>query len=370
LKIRVLEVLATLKRAGAERIAVSLATRLDPARFECEVVSLFPPFDGGFEPVLAARGVPVQHLGKHPGLDPRIWPRLTGAIRGARPDIIHTHSYILRYALPAWWCARQGIIVHTVHNLARFEVGPFGRAVHRLAFRSGVRPVGISEAVSRSFERTYGFPPAVTIPNGAETIAGFRPEARLRWRAANGFSDSDLLLVSLARLEPQKNPAGLIEAFAAAFPTASKVHLIMAGEGGLRPLCLATARRLGVEARVHLPGVCQEVAELLSACDIFVLASRWEGASLSILEAMAARLPVVATAVGGVPELVEPDRTGILLPPGDPAAIAAALAGLAADPARCRAMGEAAAQRAREFDTSSMVKGYAAFFERVHGGLA
>jgi glycosyltransferase involved in cell wall biosynthesis len=365
LKIRVLEVLASLRRAGAERVAVSIACGLDRSGFETEVISLKPAFPGGFEPVLEDRGVPVKHLGKWSGLDPRMWPRLAEAFRRFGPDIVHTHSYVMRYVLPAWGLARRGTIVHTVHNLAEKEVEPLGRAVHRIAFRAGAVPVAISNEVARSFESMYGFAPAATIPNGADTRHGFRPEARQVWRQGRGFAPNDFLVASVARLEPQKNPLGLIEAFARALPGRPGAHLVMAGEGSLLEASRRLATRLGVDRRVHFSGVCLDVAELLSACDLFVLASDWEGSSVAIIEAMAAHLPVVATAVGGVPELVENGVTGMLTPAGDAAALAAAVADLAADPAQRRAFGEAAARRASQFDAAAMVQRYAALFERV-----
>jgi glycosyltransferase involved in cell wall biosynthesis len=366
----VLEVLATLKRAGAERVAVSIACGLDRARFETEVVSLKPAFPGGFEPVLGERGVAVRHLGKRNGLDPRMWPRLAAAMRAFRPDIVHTHSYVMRYALPAWGMARRGVIVHTVHNLAEREVEPLGRAIHRVAFRVGAVPVAISNEVARSFESTYGFAPAATIPNGADTRNGFRPGAREAWRRAHGFGESDFLVVSVARFEPQKNPLGLVESFARALRGNPAAHLVMAGEGSLLEANRRLAGRLGVEGRVHFCGLCLDVPELLSACDLFVLASDWEGSSVAVMEAMAARLPVVATAVGGVPELVEDGVTGVLVPAGDAAALAAALAGLAGAPERRRKFRDAAARRASQFDVSAMVDGYAALFERVCRGEA
>jgi glycosyltransferase involved in cell wall biosynthesis len=368
--IRVLEVLASLRRAGAERVAVSIARGLDRTRFEPAVVSLYNAFSGGFEADLDESGVKVWHLGKRRGFDPRMWYRLSRVIRQFRPNIIHTHSYVLRYVLPARAASPYAMVVHSVHNLAEREVDGAGRMVHRMAFRLGVRPVAISGEVARSFRAMYGREPAAIICNGAGVENGFRAGAREAWRRVHGFSSNDLLMVSAARFEPQKNPLGLIAAFARALPRLPASYLIMAGEGSLLGECRALAARLGVSDRVYLPGLCRDVAQLLSACDIFVLASDWEGVPVAVIEAMAARLPVVATAVGGVGELVEADVTGILVPPGDAQALAGALADLAGDPERRLGMGERGRRRAERFDASVMVASYARLFERLCGGHA
>jgi glycosyltransferase involved in cell wall biosynthesis len=336
--VRVLEVLATLKRAGAEHVATQLASRLDA---ETAIVSLFDPFPHGLDP-----GVPVFYLGKRPGLDPRMYPRLARVIREFRPDVVHTHSYVMRYALPV---ARRTALVHTVHNLAEREVEAFGRLVHRVAWRAGAIPVAVSAEVARSFRDVYGFEPKV-IPNGIDTAAYVRPGARERWRRAHGFTNSDRVVVSVARLDPQKNPLGLIEAFS----RVPDAHLVMAGAG-----------RLGIDlpARVRLLGVVEDVPELLAAADAFALASDWEGQPVSVLEAMAAGLPVAATAVGGVPEVVEHGVTGLLVPRGDMRALGDAIAAVLG----ARAMGEAGCRRAARFDLSRMVDAYAELFRGLAG---
>jgi glycosyltransferase involved in cell wall biosynthesis len=367
MKIRVLEALATLRRAGAEQVAVSLACGLPPSRFETGVVTLYGAFPGGLDSVLEERGAPVWRLGKRRGPDPRMWPRLVRALREFRPDVIHTHSYILRYVLPAWALERRGIVVHTVHNVAEKEVDALGRAIHRMAFGAGVRPVAVSGEVARSFRAVYGFEPAAVIPNGAATARAVEPGAREAWRTAHGFAPDHILVASVGRFEPQKNPLGLIAAFARAAAGRPAMRLAMAGEGSLFEASRALAEKLGVVGRVSFLGLLGRVPEMLSACDLFVLASQWEGAPMAILEAMAARLPVVAAAVGGVPELVVDGVTGLLTPPGDAAGLAAALAALADDPERRRRFGDAAGLRAARFDVGAMVESYAAFFEESAG---
>lgn len=366
MKIRVLEVLASVRRAGAERVAVTLAGELDRERFETEAVSLYAASEGDFEPVLAARGIPLRRLGKRRGLDPRMWPRLAALLRDFRPDIIHTHSFVLNYVFPAWARAREGRIVHTLHNLAEKENRAIGRLVHRAAFRFGALPVAISERVAASFERFYGFRPAAVIPNGVDCASFGHAGGREQWRRENGFAPEDFLIVSVARLEPQKNPVRLIEAFAKTAAPAP-TYLLMAGEGALLEACREAGGRFGVGDRVRFLGLRRDIPELLAACDAFALASDWEGAPVAVIEAMAAGLPVVATAVGGVPDLVEDGASGALVAPGDIHGLAAALSGLARDPARRAQLGAAAARRAAAFDARAMVDSYAAFFERALG---
>ncbi|MCE5306582.1 MAG: glycosyltransferase [Acidobacteriales bacterium] len=368
--IAVLEVLASLRRAGAERVAVSLACGLERTRFKPAVVSLYDAFPGGFEAELEAHGVPVFHLGKRRGFDPRMWTRLARVIREVRPSIIHTHSYVLRYVMPAWMLARRGRVVHTVHNLAGREVELAGRMVHRVAFRAGAVPVAISDEVARSFRETYGRDPGAVIYNGTEVENGFQPGARDSWRRAQGFRSADLLIVSLARFEAQKNPQGLIRAFARALPRLPSGYLVMAGEGTLLTECRELASSLGISERIRFLGLCQDVAELLSACDIFALASDWEGVPVAVIEAMAAGLPVVATAVGGVSELVEEGVTGVLAPPRDVEAVSKAIVELASNPERLRQMSVQARKRAHRFDSAVMIESYARLFERLCGGAA
>lgn len=340
-KLRVLEVLATLKRAGAERVAVTLAEGLDPAQFETGIVSLYDAFPEGFRP-----GVPTHYLGKRPGLDPRMVPRLAALMRKLRPHIVHTHSYVLRYAWPARILSGGGPIVHTIHNLADRELDRFGRGLHSAAIRRGVRSVAISQEVARSFRELYHAEPCAIIPNGADL-----PPSHTDWRSANGFGPGDLLIVSVARLDAQKNPLLLIDAFTRAFADDPRCHLLLAGGG---PLSREAPR-------VHYLGVRTDIPDLLAAADIFALASDYEGLPVAVIEAMAAGLPIVATAVGGIPELIDE----VLVPPGDVQALAGALAELARNPERGRALGVVSSIRAQRFTPAPMIAAYAALFAEI-----
>lgn len=365
MSLRVLELIPTLKRAGAEQVAVSLACGLPAHGWQTRVVSMYDPFPGGFEPVLEAAGVPVVHLGKRRGLDLRMIPRLRAAIRDFAPHVLHSHSYLLRYLLPANAGLSGSRIVHTVHNLAEREVDTVGRWIHHAAFHHWVTPVAVGESVARSVESAYRLPAVITIPNGIALSRFRQPAVAAAWRAAHGFAPELPLAVAVARLEPQKNPLGLLDAFAAALPGDSPWQLLLVGEGSLREAVEQRIREMGLASRVHLLGALPDVAPVLAAAELFVLASHWEGSPLAVMEALAAGLPIVATAVGSLPELVRHGTEGLLVPPGDAASLTGALRELMGDSPRRAQMRQAALLRASAFSEEAMVAAYARLFQSV-----
>jgi glycosyltransferase involved in cell wall biosynthesis len=165
-----------------------------------------------------------------------------------------------------------------------------------------------------------------------------------------------VLIVSVARLDPQKNPLLMMHAL----PDDARCHLLLVGDGSL-----AAEVRRRATYRVHVLGVRTDIPDILFASDIFALASDYEGLPVSVIEAMAAGLPVVATSVGGVPELVEQERTGVLVPPRDRAGLARAIERLALDGSLRQAMGMRGALRSREFGGARMIESYAALFESM-----
>src|SRR4051812_6926663 len=152
---RVLQIIPTLWVGGAERVVSLLGRYLVRSGHAVGVISMFPARGTWIEEELRAAGVPLYFLGKRRGPDLRMIPRIARAIADFRPDVLHTHLYVLKYALPALAACRRFRVVHTVHNLAEHEVERSSRILQYVAFRAGVVPVAIGKAVAESMMRVY-----------------------------------------------------------------------------------------------------------------------------------------------------------------------------------------------------------------------
>jgi glycosyltransferase involved in cell wall biosynthesis len=366
-KIKVLHIVPMLSPGGAERVVVHIVTKLNRHRYEAVVVSLSGRLECDLDRLLEQAGVEVQYLGKPLGFDYRMYSRLHRALRDCRPDVVHTHIQVLRYALPSMLLLKQASLVHTVHNLAEREIEPRARWIHRYAFNHGVVPVAVAQEVALSLERLYGINRCRVISNGIPTDSYASPQTpRSEWRARGGFRDSDVLFVCVARFSPQKNHAVLLKAFAQGPASDPNAHLILAGDGVLREQLQEQAKNLGLVRQIHFLGLRTDIPDVLGAMDVFALSSDWEGNPLSVMEAMASGLPIVSTAVGGVPNLLEDGKEGFIVPPGDVEGLAKSMAFLLRTPQARQSLGMAAARRARKnFDVSTMVQAYEDLYENL-----
>lgn len=360
---KILHILPNFGLGGAEQLVVDLMEATDKERFEVAAVSLYPESGTILEKEIREKELQVYFLNKHRGLDLRMIPQLYRLFRIFRPDVVHTHLYALRYTLlPTLFC-RIPVRVHTVHNVAQKEVDRVGKLVHWIAFRLGkVVPVSISREVANTVRAVYGRGiHTPVIYNGIPT----------KWFVSSAGQDNtkkekDVVLLHVGRFAPQKNHLFLIEAFALAAKEHPTMQLWLVGDGPLRPAVEKAVVEVRLEGKVSFLGIRDDVPKLLAASDVLVLSSDYEGVPLTVLEAMAAGKPVIATAVGGVPELVEDEVTGILVPPRNPEALARGILRLARDPDLRQRMGKAAQERAlARFDISRTAREYEALYLKL-----
>ena len=369
----VLQVIPAFTVGGAEWMAAHLAAHLPADQFQRGVVSLHGARGSPIEEYLSRCEVPVYYINKRRGFDPTTWLRLYRLLRTLQPAIVHTHQTVGRYVYPACWAARQKIIVHTVHNIATGEIrSRFWRRFQGWAYRRGVLPVSIAQEVTRTLVQEYGRAPTLEIPNAIPTERyAPDPARRAVWRSQHAVPRDALVFTCVAGLRPQKNHRLLLQAFAQAAPQLPDALLLLVGppdrlDPAYAESLKVLAQELGLGQRVRFLGSRADVPDILRASDVFVLSSDYEGNPLSVLEAMAAGLPVVSTAVGGVPELVQHGATGLLVPAGDAHALAEAMAQLGCNAPLRAAMGNAAWQTAlQRFDVRVMSRAYATLYKQL-----
>ena len=361
--IRVLHVDSERTWRGGERQVLLLMRRQRDAGDEPRLAAPYPA-------VLAERaraeGFPVHPIPMRGTWDVASALALASLVRRDKPHVVHWHA-ARAHALGAMAAliapGPKRVLSRRVDFLVRRSPGS------RLLYALPVDAIAaISEGVRRALVES-GVPDARirVVPSGIDLEPFDEPFDRASERAALGLGDDDLLAVQVAALAPHKSQTTLLHAAARLQGAAPMVRVWIAGEGPLRDTLLAERRELGLDDRVRFLGFRDDPVRLLRAADLFVLSSYLEGLGTSVLDAMAAGLPVVATRVGGVPEIVKDGATGLLVPPRDPAALAEAMARLAADPTLRARMGGLGKESVRAFGADRTAAATRALYEDLLG---
>jgi glycosyltransferase involved in cell wall biosynthesis len=373
-QIRALHIVANLERGGGQEVVRTLVRYLPEAGVSPVVVALA---DGPLRGEIEGLGIPVEIItGRRHSVSSglgalyelrRIHADLARVIARHRPQVVQTHLLRSLDFVVLSLRREPGVraVFWTVHNALldlradqlpgqRWLLGP-KRAGHRLLYRAGGRLVdgfiAVSSDVGNSVRAAYRPPNdrLTVIPNGVDTeryaVSIDRREVRVR----AGLPVDGPLAIVVAKLMEQKGHAVYLDALPGVLERVPGLHTAFVGDGALRDVLRARAARLGVAGKVSFLGSRDDVPALLSASDLFVLPSLWEGLPMALLEAMASRLPVVATSVSGTREVVEPDRSGVLIAPGRADMLAAAMAEVLRDGERADALGAAARLRVEDW---------------------
>ena len=348
---------------GAERMLASLATELQAAGSD-NVVIAPAEGEGWLARELHGTGVQVELFHFDRPFSPAFARRLEKTLRRHRVGLAHSHEFTM--AVYGAWAARRARIPHlfTMHGSRYYAERLRRRIALRVAAMVSDSVVTVSHILARQLRRDLWLRTSrvVTIPNGVRQM----PVAQSSLREELHLTAADELVVAVGNLYPVKGHRYLLEAFALLASRFPQLHVAIAGRGDLADPLLAEAHRLQVAERFHLLGLRSDIGNVLAASDVFVLPSLSEGVPLALLEAMLAGKPIVATAVGEVPTVLEGGHAGLVVHPGDAAVLADALAGLLSDPSQARRLGAAAVARASEaYTLNSMVDRYAALYEKA-----
>jgi len=352
-------------QGGAEHLALMAATRLDRKRFDSILcISRWPPpardMDMQAQHAALARlertGTRFLPLRRRRKLELAAWARLALFLRRERVDVLHTHKFGSNvWGTIAGSAARVPVLLAHEHTWS-YEGQPLRRFLDReLIARRADRFIAVSREDQRRMIAVERVDPARTlfVPNGIP--AAPVPTGR-DVRAELGIAPGAAVVGTVGVLRAQKAHHVLLRAASELARDGSALTVLIAGQGPERGAIESLARELGIADRVHLLGFREDVSDVLAALDVAVSCSDFEGSPLAVMEYMEAARAIVATAVGGVPDLIDDGVHGLLVPPEDSHALAAAIGSLLADPQRARTLGEnARARRRSEFDIDTFV---------------
>jgi glycosyltransferase involved in cell wall biosynthesis len=345
---------------GAERFVVALARELARNGLQVEVCAT-----RGAKPsvreALASGGVPLLVLGRRGTLDLIPFGRLVRLMRRKKFDVLHAHMF----GSSLWGVLLGklgGVPVVIAHEHGTFPSGRLDRFLYgKVVGRLATRYVAVSNFTREEMVKRHRVPraqteviPAAYIPRDDRSATDLRHGL--------GVPSSAMLIGTIATLRPVKALDVLVRAHAIVLEQHPDAHLVLTGRGPSRTDLERQVEALGTSDRVHFLGHREEIGSILQALDVGVLSSDSEGTPLFVMECMAYGVPVVSTDVGGLRDLVEPDATGVLVPPQDPPRLAAAIAELLQDSDQAKRLAAASAARLPELTLPSV----AMRFERLY----
>ncbi|NQT32164.1 MAG: glycosyltransferase [Candidatus Omnitrophica bacterium] len=338
-KAKVIHMVEDLEVGGMESIVLAIACGIDRDKYDPEVWCVHKR--GGFLEKLEAAGIKVVDMGINSCYNPKGIMKLSSSLKEARPDIVHTHSYFVNVAgrIAARMAGVPRVVTH-IHN-AYVHYSFLNCVIEKILSYFTDKIICCSEAV-RNFaikKEKINFSKLAVIYNGIDLQRFDHMPEKAVARRSLGINDDEILITSVASLTEKKGQKYLVEAAADIVKEHSNVKIMLVGKGPLKNKLEEDARRLNLSSSIVFLGVRHDIPEILGASDIFVLPSLVEGLSLAIIEAMAAGLAVVATNVGGNPEVVHDGITGTIIPPEDPEALSEAVKALLLDNRKLKTMG-------------------------------
>ncbi|MBI1745193.1 MAG: glycosyltransferase [Acidobacteria bacterium] len=363
-KVKIIHVLDHFGVGGLQNGVVNIINGLDAEVFDHSICAINRL--GESQQRIQCASVKYYDMHKAPGHDPWMALRLARLIRRERPHIVHTRNWGAMDGIFGAKLAGIPAVIHSEHgrDQSNMKTENWRRVIlRRLMFRLSDTVFTVSEELRSFYHQLTGFPTArIKILENGVDLQCFRydPEARAAVRAAGGLNPGTFLIGTIGRLDPVKDPMTMLRAMDVLRMRGADVHLWIIGDGPLRGELESYTREKGLGAIVSFLGHRTDIPELLSGLDVFVSSSMSEGMSNTILEAMAAGRPVVATGVGGNPQLIVEESSGLLFAPGDVPRLVSHLDRLWQDPLGRAALGAAARRRAEtEFSLTAMLDRYA-----------
>ncbi len=352
---KIVQIMPEFGLAGAETMCENLTYELCKIGHEVIVISMYD-YHSAITDRLENTGVCVRYLDKKSGIDFSMIPKMKKIFKEVNADAVHTHRYCAQYAIPAAIMAGVKHRVHTVHNIAEKENGKLARKLNKFFFKHcNLKPVALSELIRDSIENEYKIK-GDNIPvifNGIDLSKCIPKECYER----NG----NFKILHIGRFSEQKNHIGLLKAFNLFHKKYSNSELWLIGDGEKRTEAEDYVKNNRLTPNVKFLGLRSSVYQYLHDADIFTLPSNYEGIPMTLIEAMGTGLPIVATAVGGVSDMLTNNESALLVD-NTPETIANAFEQYLLNEYLCKIHG----QRAKEHSAVFSAKTMAGEYERVY----
>lgn len=357
---RILQIMPEFGLAGAERMAENLTLSQIKAGHIVKVVSFYD-YHSAITDNLESKGVEIIYLNKKGGVDLSVIGRLKNVIESYSPDVIHTHRYILFYTLLARKrTSVKAPIVHTVHNEAKKELNFAYRKINNLLFLiSKCYPVALTKEIKETIIDEYvGIKDLPIIMNGVNTdnVQPIKTDYKVPQETFN--------ILHVGRFAEAKNHETIIDAFAEFHQRHQKATLTFFGEGVKFESVKDKVKRDKLTDCIFFKGVDGKVTSHFHEYDVFILPSLFEGMPITIIEAMAAGMPIIASNVGGIPDIITNGKNGILIKP-EKEEIVEALNKLACNEELRKRLGEAALESSKLYTSDQMAKEYVNYYQTL-----
>ena len=343
---------------GAESVVAQLATNMDRSKFDIAVISMGPRQNHFFERKIEEAGIPVYYMDKTGSKSPRAMLRLWHLLSKMKPDVVHTHLHACFYALP-WVLTHRAKMVHTIHIQPDKEFNPRKRKIMRLGVKiHKIQPVTLSKVNQQVAAELYHCDPE-EYPYVNNPV-----ELQHYWHEDRG-PDGDFVFINVSRMDRRKNLSLAVRAMPEVLRRIPNAKLVLVGNGETFEELHREAAELGVQDAVVFTGEQEHPEEYLARADVYVMPSQREGLPLSVLEAMAAGLPVISTNVGGMPDLVK--ENGVLVADDDLQALVQEMIRFARDSGLRQRCGEISRQMVKAYDAGSCARAYTEIYQELCG---
>jgi glycosyltransferase involved in cell wall biosynthesis len=347
---KIVQVMPDFGLAGAETMVENLSCGLAAEGCDVLVISFFDLHTAITERI-ENRGIKIKYLGKKRGFDPSIISKMRKIIKAYQPDVIHTHRYVLPYAFLAsmGFKAKR---VHTVHSVAQKEQTKVGKNINRVLFRYfNVVPVALSKEIQRTIQEVYGLPDnrIPVVFNGIDLSRCIVKESYAR--------KDTFTVLHIGRFMDVKNHELLLRSFARFKGQHSDARLQLLGDGELKENMMQLAGQLNITDAVEFAGLQSNVYPWLHNADVFILPSKFEGMPMTLIEAMGTGLPIIASNVGGIPDMLSSQKEALLIEPKEEKIIEA-LEMVYSDAKKREYWGRNALQRSSLFSSQAMARKY------------